>query len=202
MFIEGATKRAYTTMWCIYKRLACLSRSIGSFYKEEKTTNEKTSFDSPNSQSDFCSLWGSVGRSCAANNRHVFPRNEEEMTTTTKMVTQQSYFYEININWAKSASWVCQSTSKLVIKIIKAFFFPPSNRSVVHFVRCLWNFNEKVAFVGLPDKFGNATFTMVVGNVFVNNYQKYFLINAFLSIQLDSIRCDAMRSGLFHSISF
>lgn len=110
------------------------------------------------------------------------------------MVTQQSYFYEINIDWAKSPSWVCQSTSKLVIKIIKAFFFRPSNRSV----RCLWNFNEKVAFVGLPDKFGNATFSMVVGNVFVNNYQKYFLINAFLSIQLDSIRCDAKQSLLLN----
>lgn len=35
---------------------------------------------------------------------------------------------------------------------------------------------------------------MFAGNVFVNNYQKYFLINAFLSIQLDSIRCDAKRS--------
>lgn len=41
MFIDGATKRAYTTMWCIYKRLACLSRSIGSFYKEEKTTEKR-----------------------------------------------------------------------------------------------------------------------------------------------------------------
>lgn len=39
---------------------------------------------------------------------------------------------------------------------------------------------------------------MVAGNVFVNNYQKYFLINAFLSIRLDSTRYDAKRSLLLN----
>lgn len=127
MFIEGATKRAYTTMWCIYKRLACLSRSIGSFYKEEKTTNEKKHLSIPQTLNLISVRFGARQGAAVRQTKDTFfpvmkKKKQTEITTTTKMVTQQSYFYEINIDWAKSASWVCQSTSKLVIKIIKAFF--------------------------------------------------------------------------------
>lgn len=42
MFIEGAHIHTTATMWYIYIRLACLSRSVGSFLKEEMTTETKT----------------------------------------------------------------------------------------------------------------------------------------------------------------
>lgn len=107
------------------------------------------------------------------------------------MVTQQSYFYEINIDWAKSASWVCQSTSKLVIKIIKAFF---SVRPIVlydasgilmkksHSLACQINSATR------HSRWSSGMFRKQLSKIFLNKCVfKY-------STRLDTMRCDAKRS--------
>lgn len=168
---------AYTTatMWYIYKRLACLSRSVGSFYKEAMTTEtktekqKKTSFHSPNKLPIwFLIRFGDWERSCAAKTKDTFPpvMKKTNRNNNSSERYEQSYFYEINIDWAKTkknASWV--HTAELVIKIIKAFFISYSYAASgilmkkSHSLACL--INSVMRHSG-----------WLLGNVFVNNYQK------------------------------
>lgn len=76
--------------------------------------------------------------------------------------------------------------SKLVIKIIKAFF-------ILYLYDACGILMKKSHSLARHIKSATRHSRRADGNVFVNNYQKYFLINAFLSIQLDSTRYDTLR---------
>lgn len=163
-------------MWYIYKRLACLSRSVGSFYKEAMTTEtktekpkEKTSFHSPNKLPIwFLIRFGDWERSCAAKTKDTSPPVMKKINRNNNSSdTNKVIFMKLILTGQKAkknASWV--HTAKLVIKIIKAFFISYSYAvsgilmKKSHSLACL--INSAMRHSG-----------WLLGNVFVNNYQKY-----------------------------